>query len=114
MSYVLAPFEVSCKALSSPLKCRFIHLMPGIATRHSDTIDVFFLVDGGKVTVAVSCATLSELREQEHRYLSDQQIVEIAGLDLRRTLEQGYDPTQAELFLGGDRLRARAQELGYF
>ncbi len=113
MSYIVTPFEVSSKALPSPVKCRFVHLLPGIATRHSDTIDCIFLVEGQKVTVAISCAAISELREHKERQLSDQQLAEIAGLFLRRTLQEGYDPTQAELFVGATVLRALARELGY-
>ena len=107
------PFEVASKALSGPVRVRFVHLLSGIATRHSDTIDCFFRVDGRTATVAISCAILTELREREHKYLKDQQLVEIAALHLRRTLEHGYDATLAELFLGGDELRGLARELGY-
>jgi hypothetical protein len=56
---------------------------------------------------------LTELREKEGKYLGDQQLAEIAALALRRTLEHGYDATQAELFVDGNQLRALAQELGY-
>jgi len=113
MSYFAAPFEVSAKALPAPVQVRFVHLLSGIATRHSDTIDCLFLVDGRTVTVAVSCATLTELREHEQKYLTDQQLVEIAALCLRRTLEQGYDATQAELPLGGEEFRRLARERGH-
>ena len=113
MSYIITPFEVSSKALAAPVKCRFVHLLSGIATRHSDTIDCWFRVDGHKVTVAISCATLTQLREREGKYLSDQQLAEIAALLLRRTLEEGYDPVQAELFIGETELRTLGRELGY-
>lgn len=113
MSYVVTPFEVSSKVLARPVMCRFVHLLSGIATRHSDTIDCFFLVDGRQVTVAISCAALTQLREREQKPLSDQQLAEIAALHLRRTLGAGYDPTQAELFLGGAEGRALARELGF-
>lgn len=113
MSYVVTPFEVSSRVLAGPVKCRFVHLLSGIATRHSDTVDCFFLVDGTKVTVAISCAAVAELREHEHRHLSDQQLAEIAALFLRRTLEAGFDPTGVELFVGAAELRALARELGY-
>jgi hypothetical protein len=113
MSYIVTPFEVGSRALEAPVKVHFVHLFPAIATRHSDTIDAVFLVDGGKATVAISCATLSELRECEHKNLTDQQLANIAALHLRRTLEFGYDATMAELFLGGEELRALARGLGY-
>src|SRR6266404_7523434 len=102
MSYVVTPFEVSSKALDEPLKIRFVHLLSGIATRHSDTIDCTFLVNRQRVVVAISCATLSELREREHKILTDQQLADIAARALRRNLEKGYAPSLTELFLGGD------------
>ncbi len=107
MSYIVTPFEVSSKALAHPVHCRFVHLLSGIATRHSDTIDCFFLVDGRKVTVAISCAAITALREREGHALSDQRLAEIAARFLLRTLEQGYDPSesQAELFIGEAELR---------
>ena len=38
---------------------------------------------------------------------------EIAAFHLRRTLEHGYDATQAELFIDDAQLRALGKELGY-
>ncbi|MGO8787481.1 MAG: hypothetical protein ACLQVL_08870 [Terriglobia bacterium] len=112
MSYIVTPFEVSSLALPQPVKVRFVHLFPAIATRHSDTIDCVFLVAGQHATVSISCPALTELRQKEQKYLSDQQLAEIAALHLRRTLEQGYDATQAELFIDGALLRALGKELG--
>ncbi len=113
MSYIVTPFEVSSRALAEPLKVRFVHLFAAIATRHSDTIDCIFLVEGQHATVSISCPALTELREKEQKYLSDQQLAEIAALDLRRTLEHGYDATQSELFIDAAQLRALGKELGY-
>lgn len=113
MSYLASPFQVVSKALLEPVHVRFVHLYAGIATRHSDTMDCVFRVDGRNVTVAIPCATLTELREREGRYLTDQQLVDVAALHLRRTLEQGYDPTVTELRLAGEQFQALARELGY-
>jgi len=113
MSYVILPFEVSSKALNEPAKIRFLHLLSGIATRHRDSIDCSFLVNGRKVLVAISCAALTALREGEHKFLSDQQLAEIAARVLRRSIEEGYDPALEELFLDGEELRAAAYELGF-
>lgn len=113
MSYVVTPFEVASRGLPGPVKVRFVHLFPAIATRHSDTIDVQFLVNGQRVTVAISCAALTELRERERKYLSDQQLAEIAARFLRGTLEEGYDASQAELFMREEGIREVGQELGY-
>ncbi len=113
MSYVVSPFEVNAKALATPLKCRFVHLYPAIATRHSDTIDCVFLVDGHTVTVAISCAAISALKERDRGPLSDQQLAVIAARFLRASLEAANNPDQAELFVGEGELLALAKELRY-
>jgi hypothetical protein len=113
VSHVITPFEVSTEALGGPAKCRFVHLYPAIATRHSDTMDCVFRVNGRKATVAISCAGLKRLADQDHTPLRDQQLAEIAALHLRRVLERGYDPTEAALFVGEEGLRLLAKELGY-
>ena len=113
MSYIITPFEVSSRGLPEPVKVRFVHLFPAIATRHSDTIDCVFLVEGRHSTVAISCPALTELRTKEAKYLSDQQLAEIAARFLRDTLERGYDATQAELYIDGKQLRALGKELRY-
>jgi hypothetical protein len=113
MSYIVTPFEVAAKGLEAPVTVHFVHLYPAIATRHSDTIDAVFLVGGQKATVAISCATLAELRARDGKNLTDQQLADIAALHLRRTLQQGYNATEAELSLGAEELRASARELGY-
>jgi hypothetical protein len=113
MSYIVTPFEVASKGLGAPVKVHFVHLYPAIATRHSDTIDAVFLLDGQRATVAISCATLAELRERDGKNLTDQQLADIAALHLRRTLQQGYEAREAELFLSGEEFRALARELGY-
>lgn len=113
MSYLVSPFEVSAKALPAPVQCRFVHLFPAIATRHSDTIDCWFRVNGQRVTVSVSCAALTMLRRTEGKILKDQQLADIAALHLRRTLEKGYDATQAELFIDLAQLRKLASALDY-
>jgi hypothetical protein len=113
VSYVITPFEVSSQALGGPAKCRFVHLYPAIATRHSDTMDCVFRVNGRKATVAISCAGLKRLADHRQTPLSDQQLAEIAALHLRRMLEQGYDSTEAELFVGEADLRLLAKEMGY-
>jgi hypothetical protein len=113
MSYFITPFEVSSKALPHAVPVRFVHIAPGIATRHSDTIDAVFLAGGQKVMVALPCATLTELRERERRNLTDQQLAEIAAAFLRSTLERGYDPALAELRMTGQELRDVARRLGY-
>jgi hypothetical protein len=113
MSHIMTPFEVASHTLAEPAKVRFVQIFSAIATRHSDTIDCVFRVNGQRATVAISCATLTEIRDRERQSFTDQQLVNIAARLLRRTLESGYDPTEAELFLGGGEFRRLAKELGY-
>ena len=113
MSYLITPFEVRSRGFAAPVNVRFVHLFSAIATRHSDTIDCDFLVDGKHATVAISCAALTELRETDMRCLSDQQLAEIAALALRRTLQYGYDATQTEIVVDLKQLRSLGKDLGY-
>jgi len=113
MSYVVTPFEVSAQAAPGAVQVRFMHLLSGIATRHSDTMDCIFRLNGQRVCVSISCPALTELREREGKYLTDQQLAEIAALFLRRALEHAYDPTQAEMVIDGAALRKLGRELGY-
>jgi hypothetical protein len=113
MSYLVSPFEVASKVLAAPVQVRFIHLASGIATRHSDTMDATFHVGGRNVMVAIPCATLTALREQEQIHLTDQQLAEIAAAHLRSNLESGYDPDLAEFRMTDAEVRAQAKRLGY-
>ena len=113
MSYLVTPFEVVSKVLAGPVQVRFIHLASGIATRHSDTIDATFHAGGYRVLVAIPCATLSVLRDHEHKNLTDQQLAEVAAAHLRATLEHGYDANLAELRMTNGELRALASQLGF-
>lgn len=113
MSHVIAPFEVASKALAEPVKVLFVQIFSGIATRHSDTIDCVFLVNGEKAVVAISCEALTKLREGAGKYLTDQQLAEIASLHLRRTMELGYDATIAEIPLNERQLVELGTKLHY-
>ena len=113
MSYLVTPFEVVSRVLAGPVQVRFVHLASGIATRHSDTMDVEFLAGGQKVMVAIPCATLTEMRKREHKNLTDQQLAEIAAAHLRATLERGYDANLAELRMTEAELRTLARQLGF-
>jgi hypothetical protein len=113
MSYLVTPFEVACKVLATPVQVRFIHIASGIATRHSDTIDAMFHASGHTVLVAIPCATLTTLREQEHVNLTDQQLAEIAAAYLCTSLENGYGPELAELRMTDSELRVLAGKLGF-
>ena len=69
--------------------CRFYNLTTGIAPRHSDTVDVKFLVNGKGVVVALAHAGLVEFRRQTGRSLTDPDVIWIAALTLKELLEKG-------------------------
>ena len=46
MSTFVGAFEVTSKLTGKAYQCRFSHMWNGIATRHADTIDTKFYVDG--------------------------------------------------------------------
>jgi hypothetical protein len=69
--------------------CRFQNLIVGIATRHSDTTDVKFLVNGASVVLALPNLAFAEYRRKTGRALTDQDAVRIAGLFLKQLLERG-------------------------
>ena len=46
MSEFVAEFDVSSRLTEQTYHCRFSHLWNGVATRHSDSVDTKFLVDG--------------------------------------------------------------------
>ncbi len=52
MSQFLGAFEVTSKLTGQTYQCRFSHMWNGIATRHADTIDTKFFVDGAAHVVA--------------------------------------------------------------
>ena len=54
MSEFVAPFDVPSKLTDEAYHVRFSHLWNGIATRHSDTIDTKFFVDGRGVVVGLA------------------------------------------------------------
>ena len=76
-------------------------------------MDCVFLVNGQKVTVAISCAALARLSGQDQVTFTDQQLVDIAARCLRRRLEEGYNPLLGEVFLGEDDLRDLGRELKF-
>jgi hypothetical protein len=46
MSSFVGPFAVPSRLTDQAYQVRFSHLWNGIATRHSDTVDTKFFVDG--------------------------------------------------------------------
>ena len=66
--------------------------MVGIAPRHSDSLDVCFLLDGKMVYVALAHPAFAIFKQRTGRQLTDADTVQMAGLFLKKVLERGERP----------------------
>ena len=88
MSQFIGAFEVTSKLSGHVYQCRFSHMWNGIATRHSDTIDVKFFVDGGAVVVGLAHTAFAKFRERSGRDLTDREASFVGAEYLRERLEE--------------------------
>jgi hypothetical protein len=88
MSEFLAPFDVPSKLTDEAYHVRFSHVWNGIATRHSDTIDTKFFVEGRGVIVGLAHTGFAKFQELRGRNLTDREASFIAAEYLRERLEQ--------------------------
>ena len=84
----IGAFEVPSKVTDYVYKCRFSHCWNGIATRHADTMDCKFFVDGRGVVLGLAHPGFVEFRARAGRNLSDREASYIAAEYLRARLEQ--------------------------
>jgi hypothetical protein len=102
MSQFIGAFEVTSKLSGETYQCRFSHMWNGIATRHSDTIDTKFFVDGQAHVVGLAHTAFVKFREKAGRDLTDREASFVAAEYLRERLEEAdvrplYDVPEAEL-----------------
>ena len=102
MSQFIGAFEVTSKLTSQTYQCRFSHMWNGIATRHADTIDTKFFVDGGAHVVGLAHTAFVKFREKSKRDLTDREASFIAAEYLRERLEEAdlrplYDVPESEV-----------------
>jgi hypothetical protein len=88
MSDFVGPFDVSSKLTDGAYHVLFSHLWNGIATRHSDTVDTRFFVDGRAVVVGLAHAGFVQFRDRAGRDLTDREASFLAAEYLRERLEQ--------------------------
>lgn len=88
MSEFIGPFDVPSKVTDFVYHCSFSHCWNGIATRHSDTIDCKFFVDGKGVVLGLAHTGFVTFREHTGRNLSDREASYVAAEYLRERLEQ--------------------------
>jgi hypothetical protein len=90
MSY--EEFSVTSPIDGKQYTCRFHTLMTAISLRHSDTVDVKFLVSGRPVVIALPHKAFAEYRQRTGQLITDAMAIQIAGLFLRELLEkEGFE-----------------------
>ena len=102
MSQFIGAFEVTSKLTGQTYQCRFSHMWNGIATRHADTIDTKFFVDGAAHVVGLAHTAFVKFRENSKRDLTDREASFIAAEYLRERLEEDdlralYDVPESEV-----------------
>jgi len=88
MSEFIGAFDVPSKVTNFVYRCRFSHCWNGIATRHSDTMDCKFFVDGKAVVLGLAHPGFVKFRDERGRNLTDREASYIAAEYLRERLEQ--------------------------
>jgi hypothetical protein len=102
MSTFVGAFEVTSKLSGQVYQCRFSHMWNGVATRHSDTIDTKFYVDGAARVIGLAHTAFVDFRERAGRDLTDREASFVAAEYLRERLEEEderpiYDVTHDEV-----------------
>jgi hypothetical protein len=88
MSTFVGEFAVTSKLTGKTYQCRFSHMWNGIATRHSDTIDTKFYVDGVAHVVGLAHPAFGTFRERAGRDLTDREASFVAAQHLLERLEE--------------------------
>ena len=102
MSQFIGAFEVISRLAGQTYRCRFSHMWNGIATRHADTIDAKFFVDGEAHVVGLAHTAFVKFRDKAHRDLTDREASFVAAEYLRERLEEDdlrplYDVPESEV-----------------
>ena len=102
MSTFVGVFEVTSRLTGKLFQCRFSHMWNGIATRHADTIDTKFFVDGKALVLGLAHTAFVKFRERTGRDLTDREASFIAAEYLRERLEEDdlrplYDVPESEV-----------------
>jgi len=88
MSQFVGAFEVLSKLTGRVYQCRFSHIWNGIATRHSDTIDTKFFIDGDPIVVGLNHTGFVKFRDKTGRDFTDREASFIAAEYLKERLEE--------------------------
>jgi hypothetical protein len=88
MNQFIGAFDVTSKLTGHVYHCGFSHIWNAIATRHSDTIDAKFLVDGEGLIVGLAHGAFVDFRQKSGRDLTDREASYVAADYLREHLEE--------------------------
>ena len=88
MSEFIGPFDVTSTLTGQTYHVRFSHLWNAIATRHSDSVDSKFLVDGRAAIVGLAHPGFVQFRARGGRDLTDREASFVAAEYLRERLQQ--------------------------
>ena len=88
MSQFVGAFEVVSKLTGRVFQCRFSHIWNGIATRHADTLDTKFFVDGQALVVGLNHTGFVNFRQKTGRDLTDREASFVAAEYLKERLEE--------------------------
>lgn len=102
MSQFVGEFDVTSKLTDRTYHCFFSHLWNAIATRHSDTVDNKFVVDGKGTIVGLAHPGFVQFSSRAGRSLTDREASFIAAEYLKEQLEQEderplYDVSAADV-----------------
>ena len=112
MSDLVELFTVRARLTGEDHNVRFSHLFSAVATRHSDTIDCKFLVNGRGVVVALGHPAFVEFRRRAGRSLSDEETARVAAAYLRECLEADRDTERTLLAVPADEVLRLTEKLG--
>ena len=88
MSSFVGPFDVVSPLTGQTYRVRFSHVWNGIATRHSDSVDTKFLVDGRAALVGLAHTGFVQFRARAGRELTDREASHLAAEYLKERLEE--------------------------
>jgi hypothetical protein len=88
MSTFVGAFDVTSKLTGKTYACRFSHMWNGIATRHADTIDTKFYVNGEAHVVGLAHPAFVAFRERAGRDLTDREASFVSAEYLKERLEE--------------------------
>jgi hypothetical protein len=94
MSYT--SFQATPAGSKQVFDCSFHTLATGIAPRHSDTVDVKFMIGGKAIVIALPHRQFAAFKKAAGRPLSDREAIQAAGYILKALIERGQWSSESE------------------